>query len=109
MDFVFLIIAIVWSVLCLILFFKVWGMTNDVEDIKYILKSLINKKESLNIDNCNESNNSVQQSTSSTEINEGDIVINKENGEELKVLMICSDGDVTCKKKVWFKNSCKYQ
>ena len=30
--------AIIWSVLCIILFFKVWVMTNDVSKIKDMLK-----------------------------------------------------------------------
>lgn len=33
-----LFIAILWFVLCVILFFKVWVMTNDVSKIKYMLK-----------------------------------------------------------------------
>ena len=28
------ILAIVWSILCLILFFKIWGMTNNVQEIR---------------------------------------------------------------------------
>ena len=27
------VIALIWSILSLILFFKIWGMTNDVETI----------------------------------------------------------------------------
>jgi len=34
MEVLYLIFAIVWTVLCLILFFKIWGMTNDVRLIK---------------------------------------------------------------------------
>ena len=26
-------LALVWSILCLILFFKIWGMTNNVEQL----------------------------------------------------------------------------
>lgn len=33
METFILILAIVWSILCLILFFKIWGMTNDVRKI----------------------------------------------------------------------------
>lgn len=31
------IISLVWCILCLILFFKIWGMTNNVKDIKNFL------------------------------------------------------------------------
>ena len=34
---VFLFIGVVWFVLCIILFFKIWFMTNDVAKIKEIL------------------------------------------------------------------------
>lgn len=27
-------LALVWSILCLILFFKIWGMTNNVEHLR---------------------------------------------------------------------------
>lgn len=35
-----IILSIIWSVLCIALFFKIWGMTNDVEEIKNILKGI---------------------------------------------------------------------
>lgn len=38
---VFTIIGIVWLVLCIVLFFKVWGMTNDVAKIKDTLNEWI--------------------------------------------------------------------
>lgn len=39
MEAIFLILAIVWSILCLILFFKIWGMTSDVAEIKELLRN----------------------------------------------------------------------
>lgn len=36
------IVVIVWSILCLVLFFKLWGMTNDV---KKILETITPKQE----------------------------------------------------------------
>lgn len=38
METIILILAFVWSILCLILFFKIWGMTSDVAEIKELLK-----------------------------------------------------------------------
>lgn len=32
------VLGIVWSILCIILFFKIWRMTNDVSIIKDLLK-----------------------------------------------------------------------
>ena len=37
MNTLFEVLALVWSVLCLILFFKIWGMTNDVKEIRDFL------------------------------------------------------------------------
>lgn len=31
-------IGILWFLLCVILFFKIWGMTNDVKEIKTMFK-----------------------------------------------------------------------
>lgn len=39
METIILILAFVWSILCLILFFKIWGMTSDVAEIKELLKN----------------------------------------------------------------------
>lgn len=39
METIILILAIVWSILCLILFFKIWGMTSDVAEIKELLRN----------------------------------------------------------------------
>jgi len=33
-----LFLGILWWVLCIVLFFKIWGMTNDVSEIKGLLK-----------------------------------------------------------------------
>lgn len=45
METIFLIIALIWSILCLILFFKVWGMTSDVSEIKELLKGISYNKQ----------------------------------------------------------------
>ncbi len=34
MDVFLSILAIIWSILCLILFFKIWAMTNNVQEIR---------------------------------------------------------------------------
>lgn len=38
MEVLISILVTVWSILCIILFFKVWGMCNNVLEIKNILK-----------------------------------------------------------------------
>jgi hypothetical protein len=44
--FVLFFISIVWFVLCVVLFFKIWGMTDDVSRIKYMLQERINLESS---------------------------------------------------------------
>lgn len=84
------IIGIVWTFLCLILFAKVWGMTNDVKEIKNILLYIADNQSSTKD---NESN----QSGEPAYFDEGDSVVNIETGEELIVVQVFPDGDVTCK------------
>lgn len=36
MEIILSILVIVWSILCIILFFKLWGMCNDISTIKNI-------------------------------------------------------------------------
>lgn len=84
------IIAIVWTLLCLILFFKVWGMTNDINTIKNILLVMIDRMDA--------NNNGKQQSEAPELLEEGDLVVNIETGEELIVDQVFPDGDVSCKK-----------
>ena len=83
-------IGIIWTILCLILFAKVWGMTNDVREIKNILFGIVKLR--LSAEN-NESN----QSGEPAYFEEGDSVVNIETGEELIVVQVFPDGDVTCK------------
>lgn len=35
-------IGIIWFVLCIVLFFKIWKMTNDVVEIKELIKEKMN-------------------------------------------------------------------
>lgn len=40
-----IIVSIIWGILNLILFFKIWGMTNDVNELKKIISRYINNQE----------------------------------------------------------------
>ena len=41
---VIMMISLIPVILCLVLFFKVWGMTNDVANIKKMLEEYIRQK-----------------------------------------------------------------
>lgn len=39
-----IIVGIIFSILSIILFFKIWGMTNDVKEMKNILDLMLRKE-----------------------------------------------------------------
>ena len=91
MEFVYLLLALIWSILCLILFFKIWGMTNDVREIKdHLLHSQALEQKI--------ASPTPQEVTLSKDrnIKKGDVVINLRNGREIKVDEINEDGSFIC-------------
>jgi len=92
MDGVFYLFALIWGILSIVLFFKIWGMTNDVETIKHILLNVTSKTIAANNKEASET-----LSESMGNLEEGDVVVNVETGQELIVVQIFPDGDVTCK------------
>ena len=81
---------LVWSILNIILLFKIWDMTNDVRDIRNIL-------ESINYSRANTSNNiSSIVSSSTVDFKVGEIVVIKSSGKEMKIVQIFPDGDIAC-------------
>ncbi len=86
-----IILGIIWSILGIILFFKVWGMTNDIKKIKnYLLHSQALKKKI--------SSPVPQEVVLSKErnIKRGDVVINLRNGKEIIADEINEDGSFVC-------------
>lgn len=73
MELLYAIIAIVFGVLNIILFFKIWGMTNDIRDIRY--KFIFDEKHKLE-------NKLLKNDTNYTI---GDIVVDKKTGKEMKI------------------------
>ena len=43
-DLFYKVLLIIWSILCLVLFFKIWGMTNNIKEIKQFLFSNLAKE-----------------------------------------------------------------
>lgn len=41
MEVLISVVAVVWSILCIILFFKIWGMCNNISAIRDILHKSI--------------------------------------------------------------------
>lgn len=80
------IIIIVFGVLQIILFFKIWGMTNDIKEIrnKYINST------SLQFHETNKQNNE------DSFFNVGDIVTYKKTGDKFKIDSIDDNGLYKC-------------
>ena len=102
MDALYIILAIVWSILCLILFFKVWVMTNDVREIKDHLiynspstsgviedtnKEVINLTPEQVKSNLEAKQNKINV-TWNHKYNVGDIVMYKHSKKKLKIALI---------------------
>lgn len=79
------IIIIVFGILQIILFFKLWGMTNDIKDIKNKYLNISEKK----------SANDVEFSAEGGEIQIGMLVENVKTGKQMKIKEI-KDGKYSC-------------
>lgn len=81
------ILGVVWSVLCIILFIKVWVMTNDVKDIKnYLCSSQANA-----ILKAPPSNKETKKKSiihNNIQFQEGDVVVHKDSKEELRIIQL---------------------
>lgn len=85
-------VTIVWGVLNIILFFKIWGMVDDVRELKeYFLKQAPHKNLE---ENKHTEEKNVKPSLTPVQVNWkhkfniGDIVIYKESGKELRIAQV---------------------
>ncbi len=89
MEIIYLVLAIVWSVLCIILFFKIWGMTNDVREIKEKLFPAKSSTQDYRMNALKDDDNS------RFKIN--DIVVSPSYNGVLKIFDIMGGGEYNCK------------
>lgn len=76
-------IAILFAVLQIILFFKIWGMTNDIREIKEkYLSSTDPKKSAL--------------PAQSSELNVGELVVHIKTNKQMRIKEITEDGKYSC-------------
>lgn len=78
---------IVFGILQIILFFKIWGMTNNVNEIKEIMKLKLKKE-------CRESSGDC----SCDDIKIGDLVVELRGENQFKVIGIPQKGKYECRK-----------
>lgn len=83
------IIIIVFGILQIILFFKIWGMTNDISDMKSIISDYITKKTQVLTEN-------KADTILERDIKVGDLVVELKNERQLKVVNITDNGEFEC-------------
>lgn len=77
------IVLMIFGILQIILFFKMWGMTNDVADIRLLLRRMTTKESTTVSD--------------TSKLNEkGQIVTRKSDGEKMLVQRISNTGSYVC-------------
>ena len=76
-------IAVLFAVLQIILFFKIWGMTNDIREIKerYLSSTTSPKK---------------KMPTQPTEFNIGELVVEIKTNKQMRIKEITEDGKYSC-------------
>ena len=93
METLYLILAIVWSILCIILFFKIWGMTNDVKEIKdHLLYSQTMERDNASLE---QQKNTLSQVTIQ-DIKVGDKVVDIDSEETLRIVKILNNEYCIC-------------
>ena len=82
-NFIESIVLIIFGILGIILFFKIWGMTNNVKDIKRILGLLENSEET-------------KRNKSRSKFSIGDMVTTKSYNGIMEIIDIYDDGSYNC-------------
>ena len=88
MDPITAIIVIIWSILSIVLFFKIWGMTNNVKDILKIMK------QNIDAHNCKKSNSKTKDidkeftAESTTKFSVGQLVVELKTEKQYRIQSI---------------------
>lgn len=84
-DKIIILVSILFFILQIILFFKIWGMTNNVAAIRRLMEG-------------GESGASETAETITDAIVVGALVVRKSTGEQLKITAVDNDGKFVCAK-----------
>ena len=83
METFIILIILIFGILQLILFFKIWGMTNDIREIKEKYLSSTDPKKSIS-------------PAQSTEFNVGELVVHIKTNKQMRIKEITEDGKYSC-------------
>ena len=81
------IVMLIFGILQIILFFKIWGMTNNVAELNRIIKNYINK--------ITKDNQSEELPMNGIKIE--DLVVELKTGRQMRVSNITTNGEYECK------------
>lgn len=97
------ILALIWSILCLILFFKIWGMTDNVEQLAYevheLKMALVQERPEAKVEVKKQNSVPLVQSPSDIpwdNLEIGDTIKLKSDGKLYKVVGFENDGQIRC-------------
>lgn len=76
-------VAVLFGILQIILFFKIWGMTNDIREIKEKYLSSTDPKKSVS-------------PAQPTEFNVGELVVHIKTNKQMRIKEITEDGKYSC-------------
>ncbi|MCM1452672.1 MAG: hypothetical protein NC102_10460 [Clostridium sp.] len=80
-----IVLSLLWSILVIILFFKVWGMTNNVAEMLQLMKMQYGKEAGQDSDDPDPAEDVNPDNTDDTIINNGDVVYEKKSGRKMIV------------------------
>lgn len=96
-------LALIWSILCLILFFKIWGMTDNVEQLVHevheLKMALVQERPEAKVEVEKQNNVSLIQSSSDIpwdNLEIGDTIRLKSDGKLYKVTGFENNGQIRC-------------
>jgi hypothetical protein len=95
MELLVLIIAFIFGILNLILFFKIWGMTDDVRVIKRYLLSRGENETNYQPESTSQDVQDCQEAEQDGKFRVGDLVVNIKTGKQMRVKRIF-DGRYAC-------------
>jgi hypothetical protein len=102
MEIFLAVVSIVWSVLCIILFFKVWGMCNDVAEMKDRFAKVFptdDEKKAMALQQksyIGSTSNAEQEATEINDFKVGDSVIYEPMNRRMIIKRIGSNGLLQC-------------
>ena len=101
LNFIILIVSIVFGILQIILFFKIWGMTNDIAEMNARFKSICPTEEEKKINALIEKQNTTNNTNTGAiydakEYNVGDNIIYEPMNRKMIIKEITEDGLLVC-------------